>query len=92
LYNIELGFASDTINTVSVVGNGAFYKRRLISVYFDKFTISHDDTINLKANEVTTPMQNMLEVFFAGINGKSDSRFGLQQSIDVLKILENYKE
>jgi predicted dehydrogenase len=89
LFDITMDFGR--FLTQSIVGNGAYTKKRYISVSFDGLNISYDENSNNQPFNYKPPLENMLNVFIDIINGKKDNRMGLDMSYKILKILSTNK-
>jgi predicted dehydrogenase len=83
LFNIIMNF--DNFDTCSTVGNGGNQKRRYFCVSFNGLNISWEDSD--RPPNHTPPLENMLKVFLNAIDGKKDSRLGLDLSFKILEIL-----
>jgi predicted dehydrogenase len=85
LYMLEMEF--DNCKTISKIGNGGDRKHRDISVIYDINRKVHYDDLERSVNDFP-PLTNALGVFMDAINGKSDSRLGLDLALKITQILE----
>lgn len=82
-YNISMSF--DTFNTTSLIGHSNFERVR----YFEVNDGQKHEYEDVKMIGNDSPLTNAIKVFIDAINGKDDSRLGIDLSLKVLKILED---
>lgn len=97
LFNIKLSY--DNINHHMISGNADFSKNRLFIVNDNKNNefIYDDISLNklivnkkIQSIEKISTLENSLRHFIKSIKGYEDSRFGIDLSLNVIKILEEF--
>jgi predicted dehydrogenase len=84
LFDIKLQF--ENFVSESTVGNGGIEPIRKFTVNCNGLELEYDD--KKRPPYHNPPLKNAIKVFIDVINGKSDSRVGLDLSLNVIKILE----